>query len=107
MSPFSMIEIEFDFPLLVMTPEGPAQTPGSRPGGAKGRFREPPFYPLPYRRADGAILYPARGRGRYFRDEAIEAMHWLDVMCAYLTLTSAATTCRRDAPIPVRAGSCP
>jgi hypothetical protein len=71
MSPFSMIEIEFNFPELVVDPQG--------------RTRDPPFFPLPYRREDGAILYPARGRGRYFRDEAIEAVNWLDVICAYLT----------------------
>ena len=72
MSPLSIVEVEFDFPTLVLDPEG--------------RTREPPFYPLPYRREDRAILYPARGRGRYYRDEILAAVEWLDVLCSELTL---------------------
>ena len=70
MSPLSMVEVEFDFPTHVLD--------------GHGRTREPPFYPLPYRREDGAILYPARGRGRYYRNEILAAIEWLDVVCSEL-----------------------
>jgi hypothetical protein len=71
MSPLSIVEIEFDFPTDVLD--------------RRGRTRKPPFYPLPYRREDGAILYPARGRGRYYRNEILAAIKWLDVLCSELT----------------------
>ena len=67
-----MIELKFDFPTYVLDD--------------KGTTRAPPFYPLPYRRDDGAILFPAKGWGRYYRNEALAAFEWLDVICWELPL---------------------
>jgi hypothetical protein len=72
MSSLSMVELKFDFPTFVLD--------------NKEKTREPPFYPLPYRRDDGGILFPAKGWGRYYRDEALAAFEWLDVICRELPL---------------------
>ena len=37
-----------------------------------------PFYPLPYRRKGGGILYPARGYGWYMRDDVLAMIAWLE-----------------------------
>jgi hypothetical protein len=36
-----------------------------------------PFYPLPYRRKNGGIIYPAYGRGWYMRDDFLAMIAWL------------------------------
>jgi hypothetical protein len=43
-----------------------------------GEVRNIPFYPLPYRLPGGGILYPRKGSGWYFRDDAIAAKRWLE-----------------------------
>ena len=39
-------------------------------------FTEAPFYPLPWRHADGVILYPRVGYGYYMRDDVLAAIAW-------------------------------
>jgi hypothetical protein len=68
MSPYSMIELKFSF--LTKATDG------------EGRIRDTPFYPLPYRTADGAVLFPSRGWGRYHVVEVLEAFNYIDVMHA-------------------------
>jgi hypothetical protein len=37
-----------------------------------------PFYPLPYRKKGGGIIFPAHGYGWYMRDHALAAIAWLE-----------------------------
>jgi hypothetical protein len=75
MSPYSIVELKFDFPSKVLD--------------GNGRARDVPFYPLPYRAGklssfgEGSILFPAKGRGRYYRAEALAAFEWVDVVMSY------------------------
>ena len=39
-------------------------------------YKEVPFYPLPYRLADGVILYSKVGSGYYMRDDLLAAIAW-------------------------------
>ena len=39
-------------------------------------YKEAPFFPLPYRLADGVILYPKVGSGYYMRDDLLAAIAW-------------------------------
>jgi hypothetical protein len=43
-----------------------------------GEARNIPFYPLPYRLPRDGILFPRKGCGWYFRDDAIAAKRWLE-----------------------------
>jgi hypothetical protein len=43
-----------------------------------GETRNILFYPLPYRLPGGGILFPQKGSGWYFRDDAIAAKRWLE-----------------------------
>jgi hypothetical protein len=76
MSAYSIIELKFDFPSKVLN--------------SVGRACDVPFFPLPYRTGkdsilgEGAILFPSRGWGRYYRAEALAAYEWLDKMCGYV-----------------------
>jgi hypothetical protein len=61
----SMFKIRFQFPTYERYD----------PDGRKTVFI--PFYPLPYRDKRGGILFPATGYGWYNREEALEAISWL------------------------------
>jgi len=39
-------------------------------------YADAPFYALPYRQADGVILYPRMGYGYYARDDVLNAFDW-------------------------------
>jgi hypothetical protein len=43
-----------------------------------GEARNFLFYPLPFRLPGGGILFPLKGSGWYFRDDAIAAKRWLE-----------------------------
>ncbi|MEJ0094304.1 MAG: DNA polymerase [Methylocella sp.] len=43
-----------------------------------GRRQTYPFFPLPYRKADGAILFPSEGKAWVMRDDAIAALKWIE-----------------------------
>jgi hypothetical protein len=64
MSIYSMIEVEFSFPEKCYDPK-------------TNRLRKAAFYPLFYLRQDWSILFPAKGIGRYYRDEVLEAFEWV------------------------------
>jgi hypothetical protein len=65
MSPYSMFEVEVEFPKRVIDPK-------------TGKSREPSWYPLFYRRdKDKAILLPRDGIVRCYRDELLAAFEWL------------------------------
>ena len=64
MSIYSMIEVEFAFPEKCFDPK-------------TKQLRKAAFYPLFYRRQDGSILFPAKGIGRYYRDELLAAFEWV------------------------------
>jgi hypothetical protein len=52
----------------------------------------PPFFPLPYRTPQGAILFPRKARGYYMADEAKAALEWQAVFspeCDCVKLCSA------------------
>jgi hypothetical protein len=64
MSVYSMIEVEFSFP-------------GKCFDKQFGSLRDAPFCPLWYRCEDGSIQFPARGIGRYYRGEVLQAFDWV------------------------------
>jgi len=64
MSIYSMIEVDFTFPEKCFDPK-------------INKLRDAPWYPLFYRMKDGSILFPAAGRGRYYRDELLSAFEWV------------------------------
>jgi hypothetical protein len=64
MSVYSMIEVEFSFPEKCFDV-------------TIGKLRDAPFYPLFYRCEDGSILFPAKGIGRYYRGEILQAFDWV------------------------------
>jgi hypothetical protein len=65
-SMLSMYKLAFRFPEYEMFHED----------AARAVFM--PFYPLPYRRRSGAIIYPAYGHGWYMRDDVLAMIAWLE-----------------------------
>jgi hypothetical protein len=67
MSVYSMIEVEFSFPEKCFDRK-------------TKKLRDAPWYPLFYRYEDGSILFPAKGVGRYYRGETLQAFDWVRQM---------------------------
>jgi hypothetical protein len=63
-----------------------------------GELRNIPFYPLPYRLPGGGILYPRKGSGWYYRDDAIAAKRWLEKFASL-----GAAISKDGLPVPISA----
>jgi hypothetical protein len=64
MSFYSMIAVAFSFPEKCFDV-------------TTKKLRDTPWYPLFYRCKDGSILFPAKGIGRYYRGEILQAFDWV------------------------------